>query len=243
MILERRCTGVLWQRSRPVLRHGERMRLLGAIVIMLVCSACNAAALTSEVRCYIATGHTVRDDFLRTYDALGGLRSLGYPITEPLIQEGRTVQYFEYARLEDHPDNPEGPIVKLSMLGERLGRRQPPLDAHTVPPSGIPSVRYYPQTGHSLNGAFLDFFDLYGGIRRFGFPISEPSLVDGQLVQDFQHIRLIWHARAVEGRNVTMEKSGYVYFTAQGLDERLLRPQPCPGGALVVESLETGQAD
>ena len=226
------------------MRYGERIRPLGTIIIALLCSACNAVSFTSEeVRCYVASGHTIRGEFLRTYDALGGQLSLGYPITEPLIQEGRVVQYFEYARLEDHPDNPDGPVVKLSMLGERLGRRQPPLDTRTVPPSGTPSVRYYSQTGHSLNGAFLDFFDLHGGLRRFGFPISEPALVDGQLVQDFQHIRLIWHARPEEGHNVTMEKSGYVYFTAQRLDERLLRPQSCPAGALVVELPETNQTE
>ncbi|MGQ9501995.1 MAG: hypothetical protein ACUVSF_02105 [Anaerolineae bacterium] len=223
--------------------YGERMRPLGVMLIALLCSACSATTLTSEVRCYIATGHTIRGDFLRTYDMLGGLRSLGYPITEPLIQEGRTVQYFEYARLEDHPDDPDGPVVKLSKLGERLGRRHPPLDIRAVSPSGTPSMRYYPQTGHSLSGAFLEFFDLYGGLRRFGFPINEPALFDGQLVQDFQHIRLIWHARAVEGHHVTMEKSGYVYFTAQGLDERLLWSQPCPVDALVVGPLEADQRD
>jgi hypothetical protein len=226
------------------MHDGERLRPLSAIIIVVLCSACNAAISTAEVvRCYTATGHTIRGDFLRTYNALGGLRSLGYPITEPLIQEGRTVQYFEYARLEDHPDNPDGPVVKLSMLGERLGRRHPPLDARMVPPSGIPSVRYYPETGHSLSGAFLDFFDRHGGLRRFGFPINEPALVDGQLVQDFQHIRLIWHARAPAEHSVTMEKSGYVYFTAQKLDARWLQPQPCPVEAQVVTSAETDDTD
>ncbi|MCS7259314.1 MAG: hypothetical protein NZ765_00825 [Anaerolineae bacterium] len=149
------------------------------------------------------------------------------------------MQYFEYARLEDHPDNPEGPVVKLSMLGERLGRRHPPLDARVVPPSRTSLVRYYPETGHSLSGAFLEFFDRYGGLRRFGFPINEPMLVDGELVQDFQHIRLIWHTRAIEDHHVTMEKSGYVYFIAQGLDARWLQPQPCPAGAQVVALTET----
>lgn len=237
--MERGCTKVSCWHSRSVIRDGERLRPLGAVIIALLCSACNVAASTAEVRCYIATGHTIRGDFLRTYDALGGLHSLGYPITEPLIQEGRTVQYFEYARLEDHPDNPDGRVVKLSMLGERLGRRHPPLDPRVVPSSGMPSVRYYPETGHSLSGAFLDFFDCYGGLRRFGFPINEPMVFDGQLVQDFQHIRLIWHARATEDHHVTMEKSGYVYFIAQRLDRQWLRPQPCPAGAQVVTPIGT----
>jgi hypothetical protein len=69
-------------------------------------------------------------------------------------------------------------------------------------------------------------------------------LADGQLVQDFQHIRLIWRAKADADHNVVMERSGYIYFIAQGLDESLLQPQPCPPGALVVvESSETDGTD
>ncbi len=216
---------------------GGRIGLLSITILALVCSACYERTPATEARCYTKTGHTLRGDFLRTFDALGGLRSLGHPITEPLIQEGRSVQYFEYARLEDHPDNPGGPVVKLSMLGERLGRRRPPLDARVVPPSREPLTRYYPQTGHSVSGAFLDFFDANGGLKRFGFPISEPLLVDGHLVQDFQHGRLIWYARPVNGQNVVMEESGRVYFTVQGLDEMLLQPQPCPADTSTVTSI------
>ena len=106
-----------------------------AISLVLVLSGCSDAYPAQYLPedpsppslCYTATGHTIRGNFLRYFEAMGGLQSLGYPITEAFEQEGRLVQYFEYARLEDHPDNPGQPVVKLSMLGERLGRRQPPL--------------------------------------------------------------------------------------------------------------------
>ena len=226
--------------------------LIGATILVITCTGCSATQPVSWLpRCYAATGHTVAGDFLRTFDAMGGQRSLGYPITQPFVQEGRLVQYFESARLEDHPDNPGGGIVKLSMLGESLGRRRPPLDTRGVPPASDHTSRYYPELGHAISGEFLAFFDANGGLDRFGLPIAEPLVADGRLVQDFQRVRLIWHARAEGGERVTLERSGRAYFEWQGLDETLLAPAAlsacvpaqagCPPDAQVVQGIgETG---
>jgi len=185
------------------------------------------------VRCFVATGHTVRGNFLRFFEAMDGLAWLGYPLTEPFEQEGRLVQYFEYARLEDHPDNPSGPVVKLSMLGERLGRRQPPLPASRVPPASDRQSRYYAQTGHAISGDFLTYFDENGGLDRFGFPIGEPLVVEGRLVQDFQRARLVWVADRPPGQRVSLEPIGLTYFVAQELDATMLASLPCPPGAKI----------
>lgn len=179
-------------------------------------------------RCFTATGHTVSGNFLRYFEATGGVESLGYPITEPFEQEGRQVQYFEYARMEDHPDNPGAPVVKLSMLGQRLGRRQPPLSPSRVPPASERGSRYYPQMGHAVNGDFLGYFDQHAGLDRFGFPIAEPLAVEGKLVQDFQKARMIWYLARPPGDRVTLEPIGRVYFEAQALDVTLLAPITCP---------------
>jgi hypothetical protein len=207
-----------------------------AISLVLVLSGCSDAYPAQYLPedpsppslCYTATGHTIRGNFLRYFEAMGGLQSLGYPITEAFEQEGRLVQYFEYARLEDHPDNPGQPVVKLSMLGERLGRRQPPLRPSRVPPASSQKVRYYPEMGHTLSGDFLSYFDAHGGLDRFGFPIAEPAVVDGSLVQDFQRARLVWHPNPAAGQRVTLEPSGRVYFEAQKLDPVLMAANPCP---------------
>lgn len=203
--------------------------LIGATILVVICIGCRAAQPVAWLpRCYAATGHTVGGDFLRTFDAMGGERSLGYPITDPLVQEGRLVQYFEYARLEDHPDAPGGAVVKLSLLGERLGRRTPPLDMRSVPPSSDAGSRYYPATGHTVSGDFLAYFDENGGLERFGFPIGEPIVAGGNLVQDFQRVRFVWSARVQDGGHVTMEPSGRAYFESQAMDRRLLDPTICP---------------
>jgi len=210
--------------------------LIGATVLVGCAGRGAEQPMLSPSRCYEATGHTVRGEFLRAFDAWGGVRSLGYPITEAFEQSGRLVQYFTYARLEDHPDNPAGPMVKLGMLGEDMGRRQPPIDARRVPPALEPTTRYYPESGHVVRGDFLRFIEANGGVERFGFPIGEPIVVAGHLVQDFQHLRLVWQPGAQQA--VTMEESGCVYFQTRRLDPSLLSAQVCQPDADVVPAGE-----
>lgn len=204
--------------------------------LLVAAASCQAtpAPVAQPALCFPATGHTVPPDFAQAFEARGGLAVLGYPITEVFEQEGRRVQCFEYVCLEDHPDAPEGPTIKLSMLGERLGRRQPPLPSGRIPPAMESTSRYYPWFGHAISGDFLAFFDSQGGVERFGFPIGEPLLVEGQLVQDFQRARFIWHARAAPEQRVGLEPIGRVYVANRKLDPALLAPRPCPAEAQVV---------
>jgi hypothetical protein len=88
--------------------------------------------------------------------------------------------------------------------------------------------------GHAVSGDFLRYFERHGGLDRFGFPIAEPLPVKGELVQDFQRGRLVWHLGRPPSERVTLEPIGRVYFEAQGLDTALLDPIPCPPGAEVV---------
>lgn len=209
--------------------------LIGATFPVVVCAGCSAGQLNARPsRCYEATGHTVSGDFLHAFDAWGGQRSLGYPITETFEQSGRRVQFFTYARLEDHPDNPGGRVVKLSMLGEQLGRRRPPIDVRRAPAGLDRTARYYPESGHAVSGDFLRFLAANGGTERFGYPIAEPIISGGRLVQDFQRVRLVWEPGATP--TVRMEESGRVMFDAQMADRALLAPVACPPDAETVPS-------
>lgn len=52
--------------------------------------------------------------------------------------------------------------------------------------------RYYPETGHSVDGRFVDFFDGHGGLAILGYPITN-SFIDpqtGWLIQYFQNARV-----------------------------------------------------
>ena len=206
-----------------------------AVILGVACVSCNVMMPDAlPPRCFVETGHTIRDGFLVRFEAMGGEHSLGYPITEPFEEKGRLVQYFEYARLEDHPDNPGGPVVKLGLLGEELGRRRPPLTPHRVPPASDRNSRFYPHTGHVITGDFLKFFDDNGGLDLFGFPVAEPVVAKGRLVQDFQRARFVWHPNKAAGDRVTLEPLGRVSFEAQGLNAALLVPVACPFGAQVI---------
>jgi hypothetical protein len=42
-----------------------------------------------------------------------------------------------------------------------------------VPDPKQPGVLYFPQTGHTLRGAFLEYWNRYGGLAQFGYPLTE----------------------------------------------------------------------
>jgi hypothetical protein len=67
------------------------------------------------------TGFTVGGGFLQFWKTQGGLAIFGYPITEEFIVKGHTVQYFERARFEHHPNtNPALWDVLLGRIGAEL---------------------------------------------------------------------------------------------------------------------------
>ncbi|CAA9579303.1 MAG: hypothetical protein AVDCRST_MAG18-2930 [uncultured Thermomicrobiales bacterium] len=73
---------------------------------------------------FAETGHNLGGSFYTYWRARGGLASFGYPISEELREvnqaDGKTytVQYFERARLEYHPENAGTPYaVLLGLMG------------------------------------------------------------------------------------------------------------------------------
>jgi hypothetical protein len=172
------------------------------------------------------TGHTVRGEFLRFFLIYGGGESLGYPLTEEIVVDGWTVQYFENGRLEFHPENEPAYRITVGWLGELLHRAQPPIPAARIPPAQNAHRRYFPETGHTLGGDFLSYFERNGGSVRFGLPISEPFLWHGRLVQDLQSARFIWTPE--KNVPVTLEQIGRFHFKFSGLDEALLEAVQLP---------------
>ncbi|MDQ3705998.1 MAG: M23 family metallopeptidase [Chloroflexota bacterium] len=64
------------------------------------------------------TGHTIQGGFYEFWRANGGLRLFGLPLTEEIHEDGMTVQYFERARFEYHPEFVGTPYaIQLSTLG------------------------------------------------------------------------------------------------------------------------------
>ncbi|MGH2370392.1 MAG: glycosyl hydrolase, partial [Chloroflexota bacterium] len=66
------------------------------------------------------TGHSLSFGFLSYWRDRGGLDVFGYPISEEMTEDGYTVQYFQRARFEYHPELPEPYQVSLGLLGDQL---------------------------------------------------------------------------------------------------------------------------
>ena len=192
---------------------------VGIVVSALCLPGIPAQAQTPEkVRLFPETGHTVRGEFLQFFDQRGGEEIFGYPITAELAEDGRTVQYFQRARMELHPDKPAPYRVPLGLLADLLGHRAPPIPDSAIPPANHPQRRYYPATGHTVSFAFLTFFDTHGGLDIFGFPITEFMIEDGLIVQYFQRARMEWHPENPKPNQVQLGKLGETYV------ERMLPP-------------------
>lgn len=70
--------------------------------------------------------------------------------------------------------------------------------------------RFFPETGHTLGGEFLTFWDRHGGLAVFGYPLTEEfdeeSLIDGQVhrVQYFERQRFELHPENAAPYNVLL---------------------------------------
>lgn len=62
-----------------------------------------------------------------------------------------------------------------------------------VPATAQTPSRYFSETGHTVSGDFLAFFDTRGGLEVFGYPITDQFEENGRLVQYFQRVRVEWH--------------------------------------------------
>lgn len=164
----------------------------------------NRKPATSDRLYFLESGHTLGGEFRRFWETRGGVERLGFPISEeyqevnPLDGQTRTVQYFERAILELHPEKQgTSDVVMIAPAGRWVtrGREFPRIQPFTSTGDNA----YFAETGHSLKQAFLRFWLREGGLAQFGYPISEElpeiSSSDGKVytVQYFERARLEWH--------------------------------------------------
>jgi hypothetical protein len=186
--------------------------MLGALALLACALAPLAHAQTTETRYFEETEHNVSGDFLRFYDAYGGRAIFGYPLTRVFVENGHQVQYFQRARMELHPEKPEGLRVRLGALGVELGYGQPSISADQIPGGGHPDKRYFSTTGHTVEFAFLDFYDNNEGPTILGDPISEWAIeLNGRIVQYFERGKLEWYPENPAGLRVQPGMLGTIY--------------------------------
>ncbi len=167
-----------------------KVSILSTLALLMAFSWPQPGLAQAEEQFFEETGHWVRGAFLEFFNRNGGLEVFGYPITAPFVDRGILVQYFQNARMGWHPDNPDPYKVQLGLLGDELRFRHPPV----TPPTTRSRRRvFFPQTGHTVVYAFLDFYNERGGLDVFGYPITSAHYEDGKIVQYFQRIKIEWH--------------------------------------------------
>ncbi len=57
-------------------------------------------------------------------------------------------------------------------------------------------VRYFPETGHSVEHGFLKYWENFGGLKNFGYPITDEIQENGLTVQYFERARFERHPGA-----------------------------------------------
>jgi hypothetical protein len=132
-------------------------------------------------RCFTATGQCIAGRFLTYWLAYGGLAVNGYPLTGEFTQtleDGHTytVQYFERARFEQHPENQPPYDILLGQFGRRIlaGVAPPPPPPLTV-----------------VNG-FGALYNTNAAVReRLGRPTTNERAVPGA-TQPFERGRMVY---------------------------------------------------
>jgi len=178
-------------------------------------------AQTQDNRYFSETGHNVKGDFLGFYNINpNALMLYGYPITEEFTSvDGKTVQYFQRARFELHAELPQGQQVQLTALGRETYQSTGDLNVNNTL-----ACRSYAESGHSVCFEFLEYFDQYGGVAQFGYPISGFEYHENRLVQYFEKARLEWQPWKLEGQRVVNTDLGRLYFDKLGEDPGLIPP-------------------
>lgn len=147
-------------------------------------------------RFFDETMHPLTTEFLSFWNGSGGLPVFGYPLTSeyqeqnPDAGEPLRVQYLERQRFEHHPDLAGTPYeVLIGRLGHTAAERAGLLDSEAFQrvdfvqaPEGC---LLFSETGHTLCGRFLDYWQSSGlefgdpgvsyaeSLALFGLPLSE----------------------------------------------------------------------
>ena len=180
---------------------------------------------TPACQTFKETGKTVCGRFLQYWIDQGGLAQQGYPISGEFKEvsdvDGQTytVQYFERAEFESHPENKPPYDVLLSLLGSITFGQKYPIGVPGSPTTNVPpNSQYFPQTGQYLASPFLEYWKSHGEVAQQGYPISgqfpEKSDLNGQTytVQYFERAVFELHPELASLNNVLLSQLGTIRF-------------------------------
>src|SRR5215212_8994031 len=187
----------MYKTKRGVGRIALYLTVIGAMCASIVPAGARQASAQGNSR--TINGHAVARRFLEVWSSQGSEQNNvyvnGLPITdrraEISLTDGKTydTQWFERARYEAHPENKAPYDVLLGLLGVSLTEGRGTLDPATKkvrnaadaafvgidkPADANGSTKvWFTETRHSVSGKILEYWNKYGGLQQFGFPLSE----------------------------------------------------------------------
>jgi peptide/nickel transport system substrate-binding protein len=195
----------------------------------------------------------------------------GLPLTAPRqeisLTDGKTynTQWFERAKYEAHPENRAPYDLQLGLLGSSLVEGRGVIDPNTrkvrnaadQPFVGIdrPSDSdgrnkvWFPETRHSVSGKILEYWNRYGGLKQFGFPLSEQfqevSEADNKTytVQYFERNRFELHPDKAAPYEVELGLLGVQQYRLQPIAGDKLPVAPPPGVRSTKDTLVVGMTN
>lgn len=88
--------------------------------------------------------------------------------------------------------------------------------------------QYFPETGHSVSGRFLEYWRGNGGLAVFGYPLTDELEENGRKVQYFERQRFELHSENKRPYDVLLGRLGVEVLQASGID---WRTEPTVSGA------------
>jgi len=223
-------------------RVGRATGVAVLLAIVLFPGGVLAAPPVSTTPYYFpATGHYLSGRFRQYWESNGGLYVFGLPLTS-VYDEASTdsvvykTQYFERARFEYHPQNAQPYDVLLTLIGnEIVAPRRAERPFAPTPPREEFGYRYAAVTQHNLHGGFLDFWQRYGGVQTFGYPLSEEfpevNAANGKTytVQYFERTRFEYHPEyAGSDAEISLGLLGLERLKRVGAPAAALAPESVP---------------
>src|SRR5687768_9859734 len=178
-------------------------------------------------RTFQETGQTVKGKFLAYWESHGGLPQQGFPISGEMQErsdtDGKTytVEYFERAVFEMHPEIAAHNVVLLSHLGNFLYKQRYPNGAPSQKPNNTAGSQLFKETGKRVGGKFLAYWQKNGGLAQQGFPISdefqERNELDGKTytVQYFERAVFEMHSENKAPFDVLLSQLGTFRYKAK----------------------------
>jgi plastocyanin len=203
----------------------DRLAIVAALTLVAPAFAPYAGEsyVQGNSRTFPETGKTVKGRFLEYWTQNGGLAQQGYPISDEMQEvsdtDGKqyTIQYFERAVFEMHPENQRPFDVLLSLLGNSYYKQKYPNGAPNQKASTT-NARKFNETGKTLGGRFRQYWEANGGLAQQGFPISdefqEKSELDGKTytVQYFERAVFEMHPENKAPFDVLLSQLGKFRF-------------------------------